>query len=384
MFQKNLIEGIFDADEVWQVDQEEIEKVFIEYYSDLFTSSKPSKFAKIVEAMQPKVTQSMNAMLVREFQASEVHKTLKQMYPLKGPGPDGMPPLFFQKFWSMVGGLVTKTVLDFLNLGITPPKFNETHIVLIPKTKSPKRVTEFRPISLCNVIYKLASKTLANRLKNILLAIISDTQIAFVNGRLITDNVLVVFEMMHHINLKKTGTTREMALKLDMSKAYDRVEWARLDKIMEKLGFHSRWRRLMMQCISSVTYDVRINGKPSGHIIPTRGLRQGDPLSPYLFLLCAEGLSALIKKASADGLLEGISVSRGGPCLSHLFFVDDSLIFCKATIEECEVLQRVMSKNEKASGQQLNRTKTSLFFSPNTAKEIQDEIGIQFGAQVIR
>ena len=292
------------------------------------------------------------------------------MYPLKGPGPDGMPPLFFQKFWSMVGGLVTKTVLDFLNLGITPPKFNETHIVLIPKTKSPKRVTEFRPISLCNVIYKLASKTLANRLKNILLAIISDTQIAFVNGRLITDNVLVVFEMMHHINLKKIGTTREMALKLDMSKAYDRVEWARLEKIMEKLGFHSRWRRLMMQCISSVTYDVRINGKPSGHIIPTRGLRQGDPLSPYLFLLCAEGLSALIKKASADGLLEGISVSRGGPCLSHLFFVDDNLIFCKATIEECEVLQRVMSKNEKASGQQLNRSKTSLFFSPNTAKEI--------------
>ena len=139
-----------------------------------------------------------------------------------------------------------------------------------------------------------------------------------------------------------------------------------------------------MQCISSVTYAVCINGKPSGHIIPTRGLRQGDPLSPYLFLLCAEGLSALIKKASADGLLEGISVSRGGPCLSHLFFVDDSLIFCKATIEECEVLQRVMSKNEKASGQQLNRSKTSLFFSLNTAKEIQDEIGIQFGAQVIR
>ena len=349
MFQKNLIEGIFDADEVWQVDQEEIEKVFIEYYSDLFISSKPSKFAEIVEAMQPKVTQSMNAMLVREFQASEVHKTLKQMYPLKAPSPNGMPPLFFQKFWFTVGGLVTKTILDFLNLGITPPKFNETHIVLIPKTKSPKRVIEFRPISLCNVIYKLASKTLANRLKNILPAIISDTQSAFVNGRLITDNVLVVFEMMHHINLKKTGTTREMALKLDMSKAYDRVEWARLEKIMEKLGFHSRWRRLMMQCISSVTYDVRINGKPSGHIIPTRGLRQGDPLSPYLFLLCAEGLFALIKKASADGLLEGISVSRGGPCLSHLFFADDSLIFYKATIEECEVLQRVMSKNDKAS-----------------------------------
>ena len=118
-----------------------------------------------MEAMQPKVTHSMNSMLVREFQAGEVHKASKHMYPLKAIGPDGVPPFFFQKFWSTVGGVVTKTVLDFLNLGITSPKFNETYIVLVPKTNSPKRVTEFRPISLCNVIYKLASKTLANRFK---------------------------------------------------------------------------------------------------------------------------------------------------------------------------------------------------------------------------
>ena len=269
--------------------------MFIEYYSDLFTFSEPSDFTNILEAVQPKVTRSMNSMLVKEFQAGEVHKALKQMYPLKAPGPDGMPPLFFQKFWSTVGGVVTKTVLDLLNLGITPPKFNDTHIVLVPKTNSPKRVTEYRPISLCNVIYKLASKTLANRLKKILPSVISDTQSAFVNGRLITENVLVAFETMHQINLKKSGAKGEMTLKLDMSKAYDRVEWACLEKTMEKLGFHSKWRSLMMQCITIVTYVVLVNGKPSGHIIPSRGLRQGDPLSPYLFLICTEGLSALIK-----------------------------------------------------------------------------------------
>ena len=303
-----------------------------------------------MEAMQPKVKHSMNSMLVREFQAGEVHKASKHMYPLKAIGPDGVPPFFFQKFWSTIGGVVTKTILDFLNLGITPTKFNETHIVLVPKTESPKRVTEYRPINLCNVIYKLASKTLANKLKKILPSIISDTQSAFVNGRLITDNVLVAFEAMHQINLKKSGTKGEMALKLDMSKAYDRVEWACLEKIMEKLGFHSRWRRLMMQCISSVTYVVRVNRKPSGHIIPSIGLCQGDPLSPYLFLICAEVLSALIKKATTDGLLEGVSVCRGGPCLSHLFFADDSLIFCKATIEECEALQKVLRTYEQAFG----------------------------------
>ena len=115
-------------------------------------------------------------------------------------------------------------MLDFLNFGISPPNFNDTHIVLVPKINQPKRVSEFRPISLCNVIYKLAAKTLANRLKKILPSIISETHSAFVNSRLITDNVLVAFETMHHISQHKTGKIGEMALKLDMSKAYDRVE----------------------------------------------------------------------------------------------------------------------------------------------------------------
>lgn len=124
------------------------------------------------------------------------------MYPLKAPGPNGMPPPFFQHFWPTVCNLVTKTVLDFLNCGVTPPppKFNETHIVLVPKNGNPKRVIEYRPISLCNVIYKLASKTLSNRLKKILPSIVNKSQSAFISGRLISDNVLIAFETMHHIS----------------------------------------------------------------------------------------------------------------------------------------------------------------------------------------
>jgi len=223
------------------------------------------------------------------------------MYPLKAPGLDGMPPLFFQHFWPLIGNVVTKIVLDFLNFGILPLNFNETHIVLAPKIKEPKRVTNYRLISLCNVVYKLASKAIANRLKKILPSIINDTQSAFVHGRLITDNVLVTFETMHHINMKKDGKKGEMTLKLDISKAYDRVEWGCLDKIMEKLGFESRWRKLLLTCISTVTYSIQINGKPNGHIVLSRGLRQGNPLSPYLFLLFVEGLSSLIKKGVSDG-----------------------------------------------------------------------------------
>lgn len=120
-----------------RVEHDDIEKAFHDYYSELFTSSCPVEFDEILDAVQPRVTHAMNTSLTREFHVGEVHKALKQMYPLKAPGPNGMPPLFFQNFWPIMGSLVTKTVLDFLNYGITPPKFNETHIVLVPKTKSP-------------------------------------------------------------------------------------------------------------------------------------------------------------------------------------------------------------------------------------------------------
>ena len=237
---------------------------------------------------------------------------------------------------------------------------------------------------MCNVTYKIVSKVIANRMKKILPSIISETQSAFVHGRLITDNVLVAFETMHHISKKKSGKVGEMALKLDMSKAYDRVEWECLEKIMEKLGFDERWRVLVMRCVRSVTYSIKINGSPRGHIIPSRGIRQGDPLSPYLFLLCAEGLSALIKASVARGDMKGVSVCREGPILSHLFFADDSLIFCKASLDECDALQKALRVYEEASGQELNRAKTSIFFSSNTPTTIKEEIKGRFGAQVIK
>ena len=139
-----------------------------------------------------------------------------------------------------------------------------------------------------------------------------------------------------------------------------------------------------MQCVTTVTYAIKINGSPRGRIIPSRSIRQGDPLSPYLFLLCVEGLSTLIKASVCNGSMDGIAICCGGPKLSHLFFADDSLIFCKASLVECDSLQRVLEVYEWAAGQQLNRAKTSIFFSYNTPKEIQDEIKRRFGVQVIK
>ena len=119
---------------------------------------------------------------------------------------------------------------------------------------------------------------------------------------------------------------------------------------LEKMGFDVKWRSLIMQCITTVSYAIKINGCPRGRIIPSRGIRQGDSLSPYLFLLCAEGLLALIKAIVCNGSMEGIAICRGGPKLSHLFFADDSLIFCKASLAECDSMQKVLGVYERGSG----------------------------------
>ena len=245
-------------------------------------------------------------------------------------------------------------------------------------------MTDYRPINLCNVAYKLASKAVANRLKLVLQDIICENQSTFVSERLITNLVLVVHELMNHINRKKKGRNGEMALKLDMSKAYDLVEWGCLQQIMVKLGFHERWISLVMRCVSSVTYAVRINDQPCGHIVPTRGLQERDPLSPYLFLIYVEGLSALLHKAVQNKTLKGVAASAKGPNISHLFFADNSLIFGSTTVRESAEIQRVLQVYEKSSSQQLNKSKTSLCFSHNTNHDTKEAINAMFGVQIIK
>ena len=214
--------------------------------------------------------------------------------------------VFFKRFWNLLGDDLVAEVLEAVNRCKVPDSWNDTTIVLIPKVNNPTLVSQFRPISLCNVVYKVISKMLANRLRAILPEIISDHQSAFIPGRLITDNILIAYESMHRIK-KKCGKRGLCAIKLDMHKAYDRVEWNFPKKIMLKMGFNRRWVQLIMACVSSVKYNVRFNSMETGVFTPTRGLRQGDPLSLYLFLFVAEGLSSLLKGAKTKGRYRGNS-----------------------------------------------------------------------------
>ena len=143
---------------------------------------------------------------------------------------------------------------------------------------------------------------------------------------------------------------------------------------MKKLGFHDSWICLITRCITYVSYSVLINGVAFGNIIPSRDLRQGDPLSPYLFLLCADGFSSLIIKAVRNQMLSGLSIYRGCPKITHLFFADDSLLFCKANSQECQQLIEILCLYEAASGQKINADKSSVFYSANTLEEKKNEI----------
>jgi hypothetical protein len=170
-----------------------------------------------------------------------------------------------------------------------------------------------------------------------------------------------------------------MAVKLDMSKAYDRVEWHYLETIMRMMGFEEKWIRIIMKCVRSVSYSILLNGLPYGDIHPTRGLRQGDPLSPYLFLLVAERLSSFLARAELEGQITGVPIIAGGIRVSHLLFPDDSLLFYRATFPEWRNIGRLLHSYEVALGQKLNAAKTLIFFSPNTREDFKSFIRTSIG-----
>ncbi|OMO52016.1 reverse transcriptase [Corchorus capsularis] len=285
------------------------------------------------------------------------------------------------RFFSVVGNDVTDFVLDFLNNGSPLSNVNHTNIVLIPKLDSPRFAKDYRPISLCNVIFKIVSKVLANRLKDILPELIGENQSAFVPKRMIYDNAMIAFETIHFMRNKRRGRKHHMALKLDLSKAYDLVEWGFLRDSMRAMGFPDRWISLVMECVETVSYSVLVNDKQGETFHPTRGIRQGDPLSPYLFLLCMEGPSSMFSSGSRSGFIHGISISRSAPKVSHLFFADDSILFLQASRKECEAMISLLNLFEAASGQKINIDKSSILFSANTPLAIQNKVMSYLGIQ---
>lgn len=241
--QVNKIKGLRDGTGTWVDKKEQMEAVVEEYFQGLFTTSGPieSGIDGVLQVLSPRLTEEASQAISQPFSDKEVIEAISSMSPFKSPGRDGFPAFFYHKYWNIIGDNMITCTLNFLNHMSLPTPLNYTYVVLIPKIKNPHRMIDFRPISLCNVLYKIGSKAIVNRLKPALDLLIFPSQSAFVLNRLITDNVLVAFELNHYIRTHTRSKHDFMTLKLDVSKAYDRVEWVFLRKVLLRLGLPQKF-----------------------------------------------------------------------------------------------------------------------------------------------
>ncbi|XP_075524522.1 uncharacterized protein LOC142556916 [Primulina tabacum] len=269
---KNHIRGLVSSHGDWCTEEAQMSSIIEDYFTNLFASNNPTLEDRrnILDCVEPIIDEHMNSILNASFSAAEIKMALFDMHPDKAPGSDGMSVFFYQKFWNSIGGEVIEAVQRILNDGQPLDAWNDTIVNLIPKIKSPMTMKDFRPISLCNVCYNIVARTLTNRLRPILKQTVNDFQSAFIQDRLISDNIIQGFETIHWIRSRKGGHKGYAALKLEMSKAYVRVEWSFLEGIMIQLGVSHIWVEKVMRCVRSVKYSFCVNGVLSGGITPSR------------------------------------------------------------------------------------------------------------------
>jgi len=237
----------------------------------------------------------------------EVRRVVFSMKSYKASGPDGFQPIFFKHFWERIGDDIRHLVHIASNMGTINTSIAETLIVLISKESNPQRLKNFRPISLCNVIFKVITKVLVSRLRPFLVDLISPLQSSFIPGRGTIDNAILAQEVVHfiHHSRAKKGS---IAFKIDLEKAYDRLNWDFLELTLHDFGFPPATISLIMSCVRSSNLSVLWNGAKIDNFTPSRSLRQDDPLSPYLFVLCMEKLSLSIQQKVLSGIWKPIQV----------------------------------------------------------------------------
>jgi len=288
----------------------------------------------------------------------EVREVFFSLKDNKAPGPDGYSAGFFKKAWSIVGEEVTHAILSFFETGKLLKVVNTTTIVLIPKVPNPSSVKDFRPISCCNTIYKCISKIIANRIKVVLSDLVGPCQSAFVASRNISDNILFSQELLRNYHLD-SGSPR-CALKVDLMKAYDTVRWDFIVEILRLSGFPSHVVDWIWACMSTPKFSVSVNREVNGFFSSSRGLRQGDPMSPYLFVLAMEALSGLL------GIMASNKEFRyHWRCekdeITHLCFADDLLVFSRADVQSVRLVKECLDQFRYLSGLIPNPGKSDFF-----------------------
>ncbi|CAL1367951.1 unnamed protein product [Linum trigynum] len=312
----------------------------------------------------PRLSQEEWMCLLRPFSIMDIHQAIFDMKALQAPCPDGFQAGFYQQEWRVVGKALTDMALSFFENGTLPAAISESTVVLIPKVEKPEFVHQLRPISLNNVNLKAITKAMTSRLKMVMKKLISPRQSSFIPGRQTADNIFVVQEVLHSLK-KKRGRKGGMVIKIDLEKAYDRLRWDFLRDTLIEVGLPSSWIRCIMFCVEQNRMRILWDGELTQPITPTRGVRQGDPLSPYLFVLCMERLSHRIDEAVRAKLWKPLSIARGGPALTHLFFADDLVLFAGAEGAQVRIIRQCHDEFCESSGQKVNYSKSMMYISPN-------------------
>ncbi|OMP00911.1 reverse transcriptase [Corchorus capsularis] len=291
----------------------------------------------------------------------------------------GCPTLATEQFQPLDAPItLEELVRDAFDNGCFPEELNETLLVFIPKVQHPEYLKQFRPISLCCVAYKVITKVLVNRIRPHLGDLIAPTQVSFIPGRQAADNILLAQELIYTIR-RCSSKNGLMAVKIDLAKAYDRVNWSFLRDTLREFGFSDKWIRLIMFCVESSKMAVLWNGEKLDSFLPQRGLRQGDPPSPYLFVLCMERLGHLIDREVRTGAWKPIKAGRNCPGISYLFFVDDLFLFSRADPSQATVIKHVLDEFCMASGAKISLEKSKLFVSPKargSGRDMSSLLGI--------
>ena len=308
-----------------------------------------------------------------EVTEEEIKAALWSMKPFKAPSPDGLHAGFYQHFWAVVGKSMVEEIKEIFARKKIPDYLNRTLIALIPKIQGPETLGNYRPISLCNTVYKVITKIIVARIRPFLDKLVSPLQTAFVPRRKGIDNAIFIQELIHSIS-KAKGNEGFMAIKIDLEKAYDKLEWSFIRERLLSFNFPMDMVENIKSCISTISTSILFNGGMLEPIKPSRGIRQGDPLSPYIFILCMEFLGQLIDKKCSEKLWNLVRASKSGPSFTYLFFADDLVLFAKANQAKCIAIKEVIDIFCEKSGQSVSQSKSRVFFSLNVDIESREEM----------
>lgn len=345
----------------WVEDQESLHDGAIQYFQNLLTSEVNSLDPDLISVIPQMITADQNDSLCVIPQSAEVKEAVFSLSGNSSPGPDGFSGIFYTHCWEVIEEDVVKAVQSFFQGWGLPKGVTSSILCLIPKVKSPSSYADFRPISLCNFSYKIVAKVVSDRLRKLLPIIISKEQSGFVRGRQIIDCFSLAKEMLHELDRPVRG--HNIFLKLDMTKAYDRVEWNFLLAVLRQFGFSSRFTSLVAQMISNCWFSISFNGISKGFFKSSRGIRQGDPLAPALFIIAEEVLSRGLSQIFRSNHCQYFHLPRGAVKISHLLFADDVIIFMNGGLSSLRNLKLFLSRYEACSGQQVNVQKSCFMAS---------------------